>query len=273
MKNCLARSVLAAVALLALAGPAGAQTPPQSKLFPLTPCRVADTRITPNGANAGPVLQANAGRAFPIVGTCAIPPTARSVVLNVTAVNATVNGSFAIFPTGTASPLGATAVSYRAVKARAASFIARLGTTGDIVVLPIQPSGTVHLILDVTGYFEDPSALTLAHVLTTFANIATLRRDRRSSSPTSGTSASTGWLNEQFAIPPNYYALLALQPDTIPGACTGTCQRDNYTMYPLQRTLLLQRALLPGPAPAARRLGAPQVHRRSRASRRSSRAT
>ncbi len=102
MKNRLARlSLAAALVSLALAGPAGAQVPPQSKLYPITPCRIADTRLTPNGNGAGPVLQANAGRAFQIAGTCGIPATARSVVLNVTAVNATANGSFAIFPTGT----------------------------------------------------------------------------------------------------------------------------------------------------------------------------
>jgi uncharacterized protein (DUF1800 family) len=31
---------------------------------------------------------------------------------------------------------------------------------------------------------------------------------------------------------------MALFPDTIPGTCTGTCQRDNYTMYPVQNTFL-----------------------------------
>src|SRR5664279_3340380 len=172
MKHCSARLVLAGLSLLALAIPAGAQTPPQSTFFPLPPCRIADTRLAPNGANAGPVLQANVARAFQLSGNCGVATTARSVVLNVTAVNATSVGSFAIFPTGTASPLGATALSYPATKPRAASFIARLGTTGDIAVWPIQPSGSVHIILDVTGYFEDPPA-TPPSQLSAFANVAT----------------------------------------------------------------------------------------------------
>jgi uncharacterized protein (DUF1800 family) len=241
MKNCLPRSVtLASLLILASAVPAQAQVPPQSKLFPLTPCRLLDTRLTPNGDNAGPVLQANVGRAFPVVGTCGIPVTARSVVLNVTAVNATAVGSMAIFPTGTASPLGATALSYPVGKARAANFIARLGTTGDLVIWPVQASGTVHLVLDVTGWFEDPPATPIA-TLQAFANIATW-----------GSSPATiahlrdiginGWITEQMAIPPNYYyvtdnpndPVMGPWPDTIPNNCTGTCQLQHYTMYPLQ---------------------------------------
>jgi hypothetical protein len=102
MKHSLSRKALATIPLLALAGRLSAQTPPQSMFFPITPCRVADTRLVPNGANSGPILQANAARAFQLSGNCGIATTARSVVLNVTAVNATADGSFAIFPTGTA---------------------------------------------------------------------------------------------------------------------------------------------------------------------------
>lgn len=244
MKSCLARPLLAATPLfLVLAAPASAQAPPQSKLFPITPCRLVDTRLAPNGLNAGPVLLANAGRAFPIVGTCGIPATARSVVLNVTAVNATANGSFAIFPTGTASPLGATALSYHAVKARAASFVARLGTTGDLVVWPIQPSGSVHIILDATGYFEDPAA-TPATQLSAFANIATFGSSPQLVAHLRDVGLQ-GWLNEQIAIPPNYYPLLPLQPNTIPSTCTGNCPRDNYTMYPLQKAFFYNALYVP----------------------------
>jgi uncharacterized protein (DUF1800 family) len=44
------------------------------------------------------------------------------------------------------------------------------------------------------------------------------------------------FLQEQFALPPSSYPNLPLQPSTIPTTCTGTCVRDNYTMYPLQVT-------------------------------------
>ena len=194
---------------------------------------LVDTRLTPNGNGAGPVLQAGAARAFQIAGTCGIPATARAVVLNVTAVNATANGTFAIFPTGTASPLGATALSYRAVKARAASFIARARDDGRHRRSGrIQTSGTVHMILDASGYFEDPPSTPIAQ-LEAFANIATFGSSPQIIAHLRDVGIN-GWLNEQFAMPPNPYPAMALQPDTIPGTCTGTCQRDNYTMYPLQ---------------------------------------
>ena len=234
MKNCLARPLLlAAPGVLALALPSAAQTPPQTMLFPITPCRVVDTRLTPNGNGAGPALQANVARAFQIAGNCNIPPTARAAVFNVTAVNATSAGTFAIFPTGTPSPSGATALAYKVSKAQAAAFIGRLGTTGDVAVWAQQPSGTVHLILDVSGYFEDPPATPIA-TLEAFANVATFGSSPQVIAHLREIGIN-GWLNEQFAMPPNPYPALALQPNTIPPTCTGGCQRDNYTMYPLQK--------------------------------------
>jgi hypothetical protein len=46
----------------------------------------------------------------------------------------------------------------------------------------------------------------------------------------------SGFLNEQFVLPASSYPNLPLQPTTVPLTCTGTCVRDNYTMYPLQVT-------------------------------------
>jgi uncharacterized protein (DUF1800 family) len=43
-----------------------------------------------------------------------------------------------------------------------------------------------------------------------------------------------GFLDEQFALPASGYPNLPLQPTTVPATCTGTCVRDNYSMYPLQ---------------------------------------
>lgn len=43
-----------------------------------------------------------------------------------------------------------------------------------------------------------------------------------------------GFLDEQFATPMTPYPELPPWPQTRPQSCTDTCQRDNYTMYPLQ---------------------------------------
>jgi hypothetical protein len=45
-----------------------------------------------------------------------------------------------------------------------------------------------------------------------------------------------GFLQEQIVLPASSYPALSLQPTTVPVTCTGTCVRDNYTMYPLQVT-------------------------------------
>lgn len=42
------------------------------------------------------------------------------------------------------------------------------------------------------------------------------------------------YLDEQFNAADSNYPLMTLYPITPPGTCTGTCLRDNYTMYPLQ---------------------------------------
>jgi uncharacterized protein (DUF1800 family) len=46
----------------------------------------------------------------------------------------------------------------------------------------------------------------------------------------------SAFLDEQFALPASSYPNLPLQPTTVPATCTGTCVRDNYTMYLLQVT-------------------------------------
>jgi len=43
------------------------------------------------------------------------------------------------------------------------------------------------------------------------------------------------FLHEQLAADLTPYPGLPPMPSTRPASCTGTCQRDNYTMYPLQR--------------------------------------
>jgi uncharacterized protein (DUF1800 family) len=42
------------------------------------------------------------------------------------------------------------------------------------------------------------------------------------------------FINEQFALPTPPFPILDNWPQSIPSTCTGTCQRDNYSMYPLQ---------------------------------------
>ena len=45
----------------------------------------------------------------------------------------------------------------------------------------------------------------------------------------------TAWLDDQFTEPASSYPTMALWPTTVPLDCDSTCQRDNYSMYLLQR--------------------------------------
>jgi hypothetical protein len=66
---------------------------------------------------------------------------------------ATAAGSVVVFPGGTSAPTAST-LNYAAGATRANNGIVGLGTGAALRVRSNQASGTVHLILDVNGYFE-----------------------------------------------------------------------------------------------------------------------
>ena len=120
--------------------------------YTVEPCRVVDTR-TATGSRGGPALAAGVARTFPISGTCGVPSTAWAVSLNVTATQPTAAGNVCLFPGSTPKPQAST-LNYTAGTTRANNAIAALGTAGALTALATQASGSVHLILDVNGYFE-----------------------------------------------------------------------------------------------------------------------
>jgi uncharacterized protein (DUF1800 family) len=44
----------------------------------------------------------------------------------------------------------------------------------------------------------------------------------------------TAWLEDQLVEPASSYPTMALWPSTVPVSCDSNCQRDNYSMYPIQ---------------------------------------
>jgi hypothetical protein len=147
----------ALVAVGALAADAVAGGP--FALFPLTPCRVVDTR-NPPGPSGGPTLHANTQRSFPIQGACGVPATAQAVVFNVTVVAPTDLGDLRIFPAGTPVPFASVINWVTTDFAVANGALIPLGSDGlgnHVTVLvdmiPGSP-GQVDLVLDVTGYFQ-----------------------------------------------------------------------------------------------------------------------
>jgi hypothetical protein len=150
--------LLAALGILVAAGAAEAQGGP-FKFVPVPPCRIVDTREAA-GPTGGPALAANTDRSFPIRGFCGVPVTAQAVVLNVTVATPTDVGDLRIFPAGTAAPLASVINWLIGDLALANGAIIPLGDDGGgnhagvHVDMPAGSPGTVHLILDATGYFE-----------------------------------------------------------------------------------------------------------------------
>ncbi len=63
------------------------------------------------------------------------------------------DGQRPALPGGTPPPQ-ASSVNYATGATRANNAVAALGSAGDLTALATQASGSVHLILDVNGYFE-----------------------------------------------------------------------------------------------------------------------
>lgn len=126
--------------------------PTASRFYTVTPCRVADTRNA-NGPYGGPALSANGDRTFTLGGRCGIPTTAKAAALNVSVTQPSSAGGLRLYAGGSALPL-ATSINYRAGQTRANNNVSPLGSGGTLSVHCDQPSGVVHVIIDVSGYFQ-----------------------------------------------------------------------------------------------------------------------
>jgi parallel beta-helix repeat protein len=140
--------------------PPGPPPPPSlGKYYPLTPCRILDSR-----AMGGPLpveiprkywvwgsdteIQSQGG-----TGNCSVPSTARAVVINLTSTEAVANGHFRIYPFG--NPLTSASIvnfSNGVTMANATEVpICQPSCDADI---NIYSSVVSHVVADVMGYFE-----------------------------------------------------------------------------------------------------------------------
>jgi len=152
------RWTMGLVAVVAGLGPWVTQAVGPVQYYALTPCRIVDTRNA-NGATGGPALHDSAVRTFPIQGFCGVPTGAKAVSINVTAVDPTARGFLTLYPTGASLPTASWVNFNMIVPVIANSGIVQLGTSGgfnyDLSVYAKAPTGgTVHMVLDVTGYFQ-----------------------------------------------------------------------------------------------------------------------
>jgi hypothetical protein len=120
--------------------------------FTLSPCRLVDTRLA-TGPLGGPALVAQTTRTFDLHGACGIPGSARALALNVTVTGATQAGHLRLHSSDELVPSSST-VNFQAGQTRANNAVARLGNDGGLSIFCGMASGSVHVVLDVVGYFE-----------------------------------------------------------------------------------------------------------------------
>jgi hypothetical protein len=157
-----ALAALVAVGALAPSRDAAAQG---LQYFAVTPCRIADTRMSSfnNGAflNGTPSMQAGPIRAFFVKGTCGIPNTAKAVSLNAAILFPTDTGFLSLWPAGGPFPVVSTINFLAGEPGLANGAIVPLNTCtspcGDLNVVygnDGSPGKFLDFILDVTGYFQ-----------------------------------------------------------------------------------------------------------------------
>lgn len=122
-----------------------------SKFFPVTPCRIVDTR-DPDGPYGGPFLSGGVPRTFAVGGVCGIPAEAKAVALNVTMTQGVQTDSVVAYAGSGADP-GTDVVHAAAGRTRASNVL--VGIVGGVFsVRNRQITGQVHVVIDVSGYFR-----------------------------------------------------------------------------------------------------------------------
>jgi len=119
------------------------------RFYPLTPCRVLDTRLDSPMVDGTP-------RVVTFHGTCGIPASARALATNFTATESTLAGWVSAYPADVAST-GTIVIPFAAGKTRASNTILKLSGDGAgqaRLEATVPGSGTVHVIVDVSGYFD-----------------------------------------------------------------------------------------------------------------------
>ncbi len=138
---------------------AGQTTTAGMAFFPLTPCRIADTRSVGGSGKTGPFgppyLAGGAARSFPIPASfCNVPAAAEAYSLNFTVVPHETLHYLSVWPAGESMPLVSTLNATEGqILANAA--IVPVGTDSAISVFA---SDATDLIIDINGYFAPPTA-------------------------------------------------------------------------------------------------------------------
>ncbi len=128
-----------------------ASTPVASLFNTVTPCRLLDTR-RPAGALGGPALAAFGQRPFTLTGACGVPAGAAALAANVTVTGTQGAGTLRLYA-GDSVPGSATTISFAQGATRANNAQVKLAPDGSVGIAN-DAGGTVHVIVDVVGYYK-----------------------------------------------------------------------------------------------------------------------
>jgi uncharacterized repeat protein (TIGR01451 family) len=124
------------------------------QFYPLTPCRVLDTR-NPSGTFGGPAISGLTSRSFPIPSSgCGAPSSAAAYSLNVTVVPHGMLGYVTAWPTGQ-SRVDVSILNSLDGTVLADAAIVPAGTGGAV---SFYASNTTDLVVDINGYFAPPGS-------------------------------------------------------------------------------------------------------------------
>lgn len=147
---------VAAVALVAALSPGEALGAGPYSFYPITPCRVVDTRSGLGGYNT--VMPNGVVRAFSIKGAspCFIPASAQAVAFNVTVADPANQGFVALWPYGAPYPNVSTINFISGENLANGAIVPVTAGSPDLnVVAAFEPGASgVNLIMDITGYFQ-----------------------------------------------------------------------------------------------------------------------
>ncbi|HBL30015.1 MAG TPA: hypothetical protein DD490_24515 [Acidobacteria bacterium] len=122
---------------------------PGRDFYTVSPCRLIDTR-------KGPALVSGGRSVLPAHDLCSIPATARAVAANVTVIQPSGAG-YLTFHAGDSGPETTSTLTFAAGQLRSNNAIIPLAFdgTGTFAVTPlVAGNGSVHLTVDVSGWFE-----------------------------------------------------------------------------------------------------------------------
>jgi hypothetical protein len=124
------------------------------KYHPVAPCRAVDTT---DAALGGPALVTDVVRTFQIQGSCGVPVGAKAVVARLKVSVPTSTGVMSVYPSNVSLPPYSTIQFDANEPELSMGVIVPLSTlVNDLAVSPnkMTAGGTVHLLIDVFGYFQ-----------------------------------------------------------------------------------------------------------------------